>query len=290
MGEDPSDPNFILDAIEDPRLKPRTGATVIRLRAGRLDINTCPEILIERGHMYKPDATKLCSQGPGVLLDNIDQKVATELTAALAEVEEPCFVVPAAEILRLPPVAALPTLRMTKTELQASDVKGKVHCCPWPQAVVLSLAHVELESTETRVVRRSILNARIAGAGGIGGVVGAATMHGSERKTETKSTSHSLLDLVFRDPWRRYRINPQHFDFSLLGDQLQPASEANLLNLARWLLYAAPQSQTNVDRERLAATSQVDLPRLSERQFEDLSYWLLNLAHFGKEPLSAKPR
>jgi len=84
MAEDLQDPERIVEAIEDPRAKPRTGATIIRLHTGRLDINVYPEVLVKHGRMYRPDATKLCSLGPGILADNLEPEVAGELASLIS--------------------------------------------------------------------------------------------------------------------------------------------------------------------------------------------------------------
>ena len=65
-------------------------------------------------------------------------------------------------------------------------------------------------------------------------------------------------------------------------------SEANLRTLARWFLYAAPGMRTNLDREELLATGQAALSEVSEHQLHELTHWLINLVHFGKEEAPPK--
>ena len=286
MADDWQDPQRIVEAIEDPRSKPRTGATIIRLRTGRLDINVYPQLLVKQGRMYKPDATKLCSLGPGILADNLEQQVAVELAGALQAQGEPCFVVPAAELVPLSEPDAITSVRLTKAEFQPANATGKVDRCPWGEAIALAMAQVHQETTETKAVTGSILTRRVTGLGGVATATSLATSGGAKRETVTRSTTHIFIEMVFRNPWRRYRIDAQHFDYALLGDQLQPTSAANARTLARWLLHAAPQARTNVDREELMETGKTGLPELSEHQFSDLTHWLINLVHFGK---SAEP-
>lgn len=290
MADDFDDPQRIVEAIEDRRAKPRTGATVIRLRSGRLDINTCPQILMERAEMYKADAAMLCALGPGILADNLDPKLAAGLASALEAQGEPCFIVPASEIVPLPEPHSITSTRLTKTELQPADVMGKIDRCPWTHALTLTLAHVTVESTETKVASGNPLTRRLGGPGAMGTLAAASVATGPKRETVKKSSCHAFLDVTFGSPLRRYRIDANRFEYSFLGSQLQQTAEANIQTVARWFLFAAPQVRTNLDREELAEAGHLHLHQLTERQFDDLSHWLLNLARFGKTPLPGAPR
>ena len=289
VGEFGNDPANIVDIIEDPRTKPRTGATVIRLRTGRLDINTCPQLLVTHGKMYKPDATKVCSQGAGILADNLDPNVARALAAALEDVGEPCFVVAAAEVVPLPAAQVFTSAHLSKSELAPVDVSGKLDRCPWTQALVLSLAHVTEQVTETKAAAGNVLSRRVTGLGGFATAASMATGGTAmKRETVTRSAHPAFLEIVFGAPLRRYRIDGRHFDYSVLGDQLQQSSEANLRTLGRWFLWAAPWVRTNVDRDEMLATGQAPLPQLSEHQLDDLTHWLINLVHFGKAEVESR--
>jgi hypothetical protein len=281
-----TNPDSIVDALPDHRGEPRTGATVIRLRSGRLDLNTCPQVLREQGHLDHPDAAMLCAHGPGILADNLEPVRARDLAAALTAAGEPCFVVAAADVVDLPEAVVIASARLTHAELHLVDRKGAAYSCPWDQARTLIVAHVHQDPPSPG--GGDLLRRHRSGSE----VVGEFTLHLDDpvyRQATLNAASHGYLDLTFTRPLRRFRVDSQHFDFSLLGNQLQPTAEANLLNLARWFLHGAPHLRTNLDAERLLATCHAHLPQVSKRHFDDLSHWLLNLVRFGKSPLPPHP-
>jgi hypothetical protein len=91
------------------------------------------------------------------------------------------------------------------------------------------------------------------------------------------SALHQLMDLVTADAQAHFRIDAKHFDYSILGDQLQAGSLGNILTLARWLLHYAPHVRTNLEVEKLLKTGTAPLPSHSGHGISDVAQWLLNL-------------
>ena len=89
-----------------------------------------------------------------------------------------------------------------------------------------------------------------------------------------------MVDIVFLDKLRRYRIEAREFDHSVLGDQRQPGSEANIRTLARRFVHAAPHVQTNFDKTRLTEAGHTDIPTRSPHGLDDIVHWLINLVRF----------
>ncbi len=274
--------------------RPRVGSTVIRLRLGKLNIETCPPLLVQHAGMLRLEAVTACSHGGGFLVDNLDPARAEAVAAAMQQVGEPCFVVPAAEIVPLPRAVPIHSVRLTRSDLGPTDTVGRQESAPWETAIVLALAGVATEKEERRSRRdQSVLSQRVGTAGALtmGGVAGVAlSVAGSALRAATSSeTVHKTeqrvwLDLVFLKPLRRYRIDSGQFDYSLLGEQRAMTGELNIQRLARWFLHAAPQLLTNVDGEQLKQAGKVPLPHLTERAFNETVRWLINLARFGQKP------
>ncbi len=277
-----------------PAERPRSGATVIRLRLGKLNIETCPPLLMEHAGMLQLEAKTACVQGGGVLVDNIDPAGAEALVAALHETGEASFAVPAEQIVPLPRAVPVHAVNLTKTDLGPLDTVGRQEKAPWEAAIVLALGGVAAQKEERRTKGEgSVLSQPIgtAGAFAMGGMAGVAlSVSGSAmRSAMSAETVHRTeqrvwLDLVFLKPLRRYRIDSGQFDYSLLGDQLAMGGDANIQTLARWFLYAGPGMVTNIDAVELQEKGKVGLPHLGEKGYNELVHWLINLARFGKRP------
>ncbi len=277
-----------------PGERPRTGASVIRLRLGRLDLETFPPLLMEHAGLLKLEAKTVCVQGGGILADNLEPARAQALAAAVQAAGEPCFVAPAGKMAPLPRAVPVHAARPHATDLGPVDQVGRQDKAPWDKAVALAMAGVGVERQERKVSRDdSFLTRRVgtAGAMSIGGVAGVAiSVSGAVARsalsgdTVQKTEERVWLDLVFLHPLRRYRIDSGQFDYSLLGDQLAMTGEANVQTLARWFLHWAPQMVTNVDAAELAAKGRVRLPHLAEKPYNEMVHWLINLAKFGKRP------
>lgn len=274
------------DAWEDPREKSREGATIIRARYGRLDIEVFPALLAEHAGMHRIDAAKACGEGAGILVDNDDIDKAEALAKALQEHDEDCFVVPAKSIVPLPRARPIHSARLVQSDLGPVDAAGNRESAPWENAIVLAMARVSVEASETQLSPDGPLTRRLpyVGVGGAAGVaLGMTLSSGGDLKTVKKSATHTFLDIVFRGPLRRYRIEARQFDYSILGKQLQASSAANIRMLARWFIHAADHMRTHFDTDHLMATGQVRLPSLSVRQFNNLVHWLTNLVYLGAE-------
>ena len=271
------------DFLED---KPRDGSTLIRRRAGRLDLETFAPLFAQALHVYKGDATKLCMQEDPILLDNIEPEKAQAMLEALLAHGEDGFIIPAAELVPLPRRKPVHALKLTQEEIGFVDSAGGVESVPWGQAIVLVAGHVPFTTTDRKaVVGFGLLGRKLnygAAAAGLGG--GAAVLlqnaidGGAPVQTVTSASSaHTWVDLVFLKPVRRFRIDGREFDYSLLGDQRRPGSEANILTLLRWLLHYLPPVRNNFGAEQLKHTGRTVLPTCSDHGFNHTVRWLINL-------------
>jgi hypothetical protein len=236
--------------------------------------------------MNRVDAELICEHGHGLLADNLVPEQAEALAAALREAGEPCFVAPAAEVVPLPRGVTIRAARATPTELGPVAGHGRQEPAPWAKAIALALGWVTVER-EAQEIRQDHGHAgrpmgRIEGRGRyVGPPVGAGLALQPEARL--------WLDLVFLHPLRRYRIDSQHFDYSLLGKVERPAGEANLQALARSFLRAAPHMLTNLPAQQWSKPDASRLPHLSLHGFDETVHWLLNLARFGKQPETTPP-
>lgn len=268
--------------------RPRDGYTVIRLRADRLDLETFAPIFVNLLGLIKADATALCHQESGLLLDNVEQGLAEQVAAALQAAGEDCFVVPAAEIVGLPRPRLVTALQFTKSGMALGGATGERTQVAWEELAALALAHVPIEHM-TRKASGNVLMTNIGMGAAIGGLAGAVAMGALNSSINTRtvksSDMHQFLDLVSADASMYFRIDGRQFDYSILGDQLMAGSTANLLTLTRWLLTYMPKLRTNLDGERLKQTGTVPLTMHSPHGLTQVCQWLLNLAKFDKQPL-----
>ena len=274
----------------DPREKPRTGASVIRLRWGKLDVEACAPLLRRYTGLHRQDAAVACARTGGILADNIDPAQAPGLVAALQAAGEPCFAVPAAEVVPLPRAVPVLAARLSSTDLGPLDNLGRQEEAPWDKAIALVLAGVAVVEEKRKTVHHRAPGGGMALAGGAafglaGAIAGGAldrSLH-TEQRLVSKTEQRVWLDVVFLHPLRRYRIESGKFDYSVLGKQRATTGAANIQTLARWFLAYAPQVRTNVDGAELAKTGKVALPQLGEKAYNETVHWLINLARFGRE-------
>jgi hypothetical protein len=248
----------------------RVGATVMRRRGGEIDAPTVASILVKRLGIPKLDALEACTRGGGILADNVDPAAAEGLAADLKALGEDCIVVPAGEIVTLSGRRAVHAAHLTHTEAAFVDADGHATEAPWSQGVALVAGAVGVMETELEEHPVSVWRERI-------NLVGLPVPR-SEAWEVTKTETEELVDVVFTAPLRWYRINARQFDFSILGQQEQPGSDANIHTLARWLVYAMPHVRTNFDNEQLLKTGQLPLETYPEHHFRNVLSWLTNLA------------
>lgn len=268
--------------------RPREGLTVIRLRADRLDLETFTPLFVDVLGLIKADATHLCHQESGIVLDNVEAALAQKLAAALQAAGEECFVVAAAKLVSVSRPRPVTALRFTKAGLALGGATGEKTQVGWDEPAVLALSHVPIEHVTHKTTGNPLMaNVGIGAAlGGLGGAIAMGALNpATSTRTVKSSDLHQYLDLLNADGTLYFRIEGRQFDYSILGDQLQAGSTANLLTLTRWLLTYMPGLRTNLDAERLKTTGTAPLPVHSPHGLSQVSQWLLNLAKFGKHPL-----
>jgi hypothetical protein len=187
---------------EGRTVEKRDGATVIRLQWGRFDLEALTRTLIQAGHLTEPDAARLCFLSPGILADNIDPQVAQALAAALQAQGEPCLVVPAAELLPLPPATEVSHIQLTSTALHPIVDGVAAEECPWSSATSLALAHIHLLGTKTiGEPTLGIIGHTLGSFVNMWGVPVEKIPMTMQVPTESLS---AYLDLGFANPARRY--------------------------------------------------------------------------------------
>lgn len=269
--------------FDDPRELPRTGATILRLRNTRLDLETFTPLFVQHLQVPKFEATKLCQLDSGTLLDNIDAALAERIAADLRARGEACVVVPAAKILKLPRPHVICAMQFHKTGVDVRGASEDWHHIRWEDLSCLAMGQVAVE--EVKRTSRSLLTRRITSPGYMGGdpisTIASAVAPRSNVSVSKTSSQHQLLEFVSLLPLAYCRLDARHFDYSILGDQRQDGSTANVLTLARWLLHYAPHLRSNIDAEKLKATGRTGLPGTDQHGLMEISEWLANLAQFS---------
>ncbi|MEI6501243.1 MAG: hypothetical protein WCP21_09495, partial [Armatimonadota bacterium] len=238
----------------DPNDRPRDGATVIRLRSDRLSLETFAPIFVDLLGLIKADATHLCQQESGILLDNVEHGLAEQVARTLQAQGEDCFTVAAGEIMSLPRPRQVINLQFTKAGLALGNATGEPTQIGWDEVAALAVAHVPIETTQKKTSSNMMMaNVGMGFAiGGVGGAVAMAALNPAiNTRTIKSSSTHQFLDLASGDGTLHFRIDARQFDYSILGDQLQAGSTANILTLTRWLLTYMPTARTNIDAAQL---------------------------------------
>jgi len=266
--------------FEDARERPRDGASILRLRNTRLALETFAPLFVEHLRVPKFEATKLCQLDSGLLLDNIEEKLAEAIASELRARGEECIVVPAGEMVQLPRPHPAHAMRLDKTGLSVRGATEDWYHIAWTDLTCLTMGQAAFE--EVKRTSRGLLNRRITSPAAMGeiGVSTIATVIAPRSNTSVSksSTHHELIELVSLSPLAYCHIDARHFDYSLLGDQLQNSSTANALTLARWLMTYAPQMRTNVDLPRLMQTGRAPIPSVTLPGLREITGWLANLA------------
>jgi hypothetical protein len=256
----------------------RTGVTIIRRCADRLALDVFVPLLTEHLGMHRTDAAMACACPAGIFVDNVPRAAAERLAAALRASGEDCAVVPAVSIAPLPVRQPVRAARLGRDGLALVDPRGRQWVEPWSDGLALAMGAVEVPATTSRRVwsPRPVWSGQDQDSPLWRSEE--ATRGGSSSWSVTKTAAEAVVDLVFADPLRCYRIEARAFDYRLLGEQQQPGSDANFLTLIRWLVHAMPQACANFDAEELLRSGRVPRERLSEQSFDAILHWLINLA------------
>lgn len=269
--------------FEDARERPRDGVTILRLRNTHLDLETFAPIFVRHLQVPKFEGTKLCQLDSGVLLDNIDPALAEAVAADLRANGEECVIVPAIKIVKLPRPRPVVAMQFSKAGVAVRGATDDWYRIAWSDLRCLAMGQAAFE--EVKRTSRGLLNRRITSPGAMGevGVSTLATAIAPRSNTTVSKSSrqHELLELVSLVPMAYCRIDGRHFDYSVLGEQRQDSSTANLMTLARWLLHYAPQMRSNVDTERLRQTGKTGVPPVDQHGLMEISEWLANLSELG---------
>lgn len=268
MARDDEYVEIVLDDEDD--LPPSgEGAAVLRFSADPLSVEGFPDVLVAHLGLVRAEAATVCRNAGGILLEDAGAAQAQAIAADLRALGEDCLVVPSSRLISLPRSLPIHSAALTAADLGPTDAAGGRDSAPWQDALAMVMGHVPHEEIQTHTRRRLSSLA-------LGGIPGMAV--GTSHKTTTKRAStRVLLQIVFDDPVRCYEINSREFDYSLLGAQLQPNSEANIQALARWFLHACPGLRVNFDHDRLLQTGRAELPLSTPKGLNQTARWLVNL-------------
>jgi hypothetical protein len=269
--------------FEDARERPRDGVSILRRRNTRLDLETFAPLFARLLQVPKFEATKLCQLDSGLLLDNIEAKLAETVAAELRTRGEECLIVAAGEMVQLPRPHPVNAMRLDKQGLAVRGTTDDWYRLAWSDLTCLAMGQAAFE--ETKRTSRGLLTRRITSPGYMGGdpisTIASAVAPRSNVSVSTSKSQHELIEIVSLIPLAYCHIDARHFDYSLLGDQRQNASTANALTLVRWLLTYAPQMRTNIDLERLMQTGRTPIPSVTQTGLREISGWLANVAKFA---------
>ena len=206
----------------------------------------------------------------GLVAEGLSGQEAKALATALGEAGIPCAVGPTRAVVELPPVEPASALE----DLPSRD------------PLLIAVAGIEVTTrTKTRKPKgpsgaQKAASAAILLTTGLPIKVG-----GRKRKVETTRDERTLsfhADLHYRDPSRRLRIDPSHFDFSFLGERMLYQAQGNLKLLVARLVARTPEAWLNHGARVLLEGRPVRT--MGYRSMEDLdreARWLLTLDRFG---------
>ena len=268
---------------DDPREGPRGGWTVLRRQCHPLPVEPFANILVDCGEILKPDATKICRQSGGILLDNVQEDQARRVAEGLSRNGEECLLVPAARIVDAPRALPIHSVHLTATDMGPTDAMGKRRSAPWDRCLAMAMANVEAPEKSSGPGGARGRGLRKGLAGPTTGEVLSAVLGDGPRSPWTGGDAvvRTTVDIVFDEPMTRYRIDARGFDYGVLADRRQHYSKQNIQILARWLLHAAPHIQTSFSSEALMQMGEVEVPAMARRMFDEVVKWLVNVARLG---------
>ena len=216
------------------------------------------------------DQMMAAKNGWGILAENLGEEEAKALAQALRSSGVESVVCPSSSLVRLPPAEPATTYPSASAF----------------QPVLIAAAGIIITSTTTKTVKegpsgaQKILNTAILLGTGLPIKIG-----GRERavqKTQHHSDLVFYLDLLYKDPLRRLRIDAQHFDYSFLKERKLYQIFGNFKLLVADLVKAAPGAwQNHGTRVLLDGRPIQSMGYGSLADLERETRWLLTLRHHG---------
>ena len=267
---------------DDSTDAPVAAAAILRARWGQLPLEPFAQILVDLAGLVKADATAACAHGRGILVQGIPEAAAHETVAALKSHGEEAWVVAEQSLAPRLPWRQVHSAHFGHAGARFVDAAGHAEEVQWSDALALAFARVRLHDSSSGIKPKSPLMRDGFGAAMAVGVGGVMVVNSDDFRPPVTAPRtgqvRTFVEMVFAGHPHRLRIDGHEFDYSILGDQLQPGADANIQTLARWLLHAAPHMRTNVDSQALIQTGRVRLTEVHEHLIDDLMQWLANLA------------
>jgi hypothetical protein len=169
----------------------------------------------------------------GILAENLVQGEAQSLKASLAQAGVSTIVSASASILALP----------------AAEAAAKIEPLVAAKPILIAAAGVTITSTTTKMIKEGPSAANKILSTGIMLATGLPIRIGGKERTVEKTQHHSdllfYLDVLYRNPLKRLRVDAQSFDYSFLKERKLYQIMGNFKLLVGDLVKRAPEAWTN---------------------------------------------
>jgi hypothetical protein len=217
------------------------------LKSEDLQNSKVPELWAKLNSIPFSEASRHIRTSWGILSSSLTLSEAERLLHGLAKEGIGSRIVPPASLPVPPPMQAVKSLFFSSDAL-GIRAQSEEALYPWMELKgIFSFALTETTSVTTKKKEGPSAGAQIAQAG-IFLATGMPIPMGkkkTEEKTEKRSELMFYLDLLFGNPWRRFRIDGQHLDYSILGPKKEMAAQSNFRILFEEISSRAPEAFLN---------------------------------------------
>lgn len=254
---------------EKPSLDSLSGpCSILRCSLGSLNIGMVGRILAQAAKIPLSDVTRQINASRGFLLRGVDDRLARLLSPQLQEAGVDFFIVPDRTIPELPEYGRFGS---------GSFSEEGISC------------EVNLPDGWKRTQRRWE-DVRLISCGRLAGEVSRTIEEKigflyTADKIETRVDYKFVIDILFREPDERIRIEEERGDAESPGVRSEPLTETHLMHIARQMV----QFSADVPKSEGVRTLAFDGPAgfwaratfSTRRDFEAYTQWLLQLLEYG---------
>ena len=203
----------------------------------------------------------------GILAENLTRVEADAMAQGLKQTGVEAIVCPTASLAALPPAETAKTF----DSLAAA------------KPVLIAAAAIDITTTTTRLVKEGPSAGQKIASMGLMMATGLPIKIGGKERTVEKKQTHSdlafYLDVIYREPLRRLRVDALHFDYSFLKERKLYQLMGNFKLLVGDVAKAAPEAVQNHGTKVLLEGKPIQtMGYHSLADLERESRWLLTLS------------
>jgi membrane associated rhomboid family serine protease len=243
---------------------------VFRQSSEQINIPEVGRVIAAMLKLPLADVTTRLFTCSGFLADRLKKHQAEILARDLQKIKVPVFLVEQNRLQPLPE-ALLVGDATFNTEGFKGGVEGEVGLVPWDSIIMVNAGL--LESSRTKEVS----------TGSDAQVVSRSAFGFGTRRRKTalvkQTQRRTVIDLITREPWQRFRIQEGFTRFALMGEQKLPTISENFEKLAQEVVRHADRTFIGKAVSELAKGGRLnDFVYENKRKYDLINFWLLHRA------------